>query len=71
MSNKELTPRELNVLRSYGNGLSKRQTAKSLSISTQDVFDDVLSIVRKLGVGTRMAAMPAAVAEARRRGLIS
>ncbi len=70
MSNKTLTERELKVLRSYGQGLSKRQTAKSLGISTQDVFDDALSIVRKLGVGTRLADMPKAVAEGRSLGLI-
>jgi len=61
-----LTPREYDVLRLLDEGLSNREIAVRLSISPRTVPHHTGSLYEKLGVNSRTAA----IAEARRRGLL-
>ncbi|GAA1480841.1 response regulator transcription factor [Gordonia sinesedis] len=61
-----LTPREIDVLRRVATGRSNRETAKDLHLSEMTVKSHLVHVFTKLGVRSRTAA----VAEARRRGLI-
>ncbi|MGH2532672.1 MAG: ATP-binding protein [Thermomicrobiales bacterium] len=61
-----LTPRELEVLRLVADGRSDREIAQVLSISSRTAGNHVASVLDKLGVGSRAAA----VALALRHGLI-
>ena len=61
-----LTPRQLDVLSQVAAGLSNRDTARALGLSESTVRTHLRAVHRKWGVPTRTAA----VAEARRRGLI-
>ncbi len=63
---RELTERELDVLRQLGSELSTRQMAENLYVAPSTVRTQVKSIYRKLGVSSRGAA----VEEAHARGLI-
>jgi two-component system nitrate/nitrite response regulator NarL len=62
-----LTDRELQILRLIAGGLQGQQIAEQLFISASTVKTHVKSVLEKLGVHDRAAA----VAEAMRRGLIS
>lgn len=62
----ELTPREVEVLRLLGRGLSNRQLAAELFVSEKTVKTHVSSILAKLGVSDRTQAALWAV----RRGLV-
>jgi DNA-binding CsgD family transcriptional regulator len=61
-----LTPRELDVLRLIGRGRSNREVADDLFISVRTVGNHVSNVIAKLGVRSSRAA----VAEARRRGIL-
>ncbi len=61
-----LTPREVEVLRLVADGRSDRGIAAALSISSRTAGNHVASVLDKLGVGSRAAA----VALAMRRGWI-
>jgi|694.fasta_scaffold31432_6 DNA-binding NarL/FixJ family response regulator len=52
----ELTPRELQVLRHVGYGLSNDEIARSLEISVETIKEHVQNILRKLGVQDRTQA---------------
>ena len=52
----ELTPRELQVLRHIGYGLSNEEIANSLEISVETVKEHVQNILRKMGVQDRTQA---------------
>lgn len=52
-SKEDLTPRELDVLRRLSQGLSNKQIAQTLSISTATVRSHVSSLMRKLNVENR------------------
>lgn len=52
----QLTPRELEVLKLLGHGLTNREMAEALSLSTRTVEAHLRSIYPKLGVNTRSAA---------------
>jgi len=62
----ELTPRQLEVLHALAEGRSTAQIAASAHLSQETVRNHVRRLLRALGVHSRLAA----VAEARRRGLI-
>ena len=62
----ELTPRQLEVLRALARGSSTAQIAEASSLSPETVRKHVRGVLRVLRVHSRLAA----VAEARRRGLI-
>lgn len=49
----ELTPRELDVLRCIAQGMSNKQVAQTLSVSTTTVRSHVSSMIRKLNVENR------------------
>jgi DNA-binding NarL/FixJ family response regulator len=51
-----LSPREAEVLRLVARGLSNREAAARLHISTKTVGNHVSSIYAKIGVSTRAAA---------------
>jgi DNA-binding NarL/FixJ family response regulator len=51
-----LTPRELEVLRLLSEGLTDRETAEALTLSTRTVETHVSNILRKLGVRNRAEA---------------
>jgi PAS domain S-box-containing protein len=63
----ELTPRQFEVLDALGRGCSTKQIAEGAFISQETVRNHVRSLLRALHVHSRLEA----VAEARRRGLIS
>jgi len=52
-SKEDLTPRELDVLQSIAQGLSNKQIAQTLSISTTTVRSHVSSLMRKLNMENR------------------
>ena len=52
-SKKDLTPRELDVLRYIAQGMSNKQIAEKLSISTSTVRSHVSSVIRKLNMVNR------------------
>jgi DNA-binding NarL/FixJ family response regulator len=62
----ELTVRELEILASLANGLSQKQIAQQLIISTNTVGTHIQRILNKLGVHSRTEA----VAAAYQRGLV-
>jgi len=53
---KSLSPREVEVLEHLARGLSNRQIARSLSISTSTVKNHVHKIINKLEVSDRVQA---------------
>lgn len=61
-----ITPREQEVLSLIAQGMSAKMTAAALNTSHHTVNDQIKSIYRKLGIGTRSEA----TAEAMRLGLI-
>jgi DNA-binding NarL/FixJ family response regulator len=61
-----ITPRELQVLRHIGYGLSNEEIARSLGISVETVKEHVQNLLRKLKVHDRTAAAVLAV----RAGLV-
>lgn len=63
---KDLTPRELEVLRLIAQGLSAPQVAKRLYVESSTVKSHLQNLYEKLGVSERAAA----VAEGMRRGLL-
>lgn len=65
-SDLNLTPRELQVLRHIGLGLSNKEIASSLSISVETVKEHVQNILRKVGANDRTDAAVRAV----RMGLV-
>ncbi len=52
----DLTPRELQVLRHIGYGLSNEEIARSMKISIETVKEHVQNILRKMGVKDRTQA---------------
>ena len=52
----DLTPRELQVLRHVGYGLSNDEIARSLEISVETIKEHVQNILRKMGVQDRTQA---------------
>ena len=52
----DLTPRELQVLRHVGYGLSNDEIARSMEISVETVKEHVQNILRKMGVQDRTQA---------------
>ena len=48
-----LTPRELDVLKCIAEGMSNKQVAQMLSVSTTTVRSHVSSMIRKLNVENR------------------
>jgi DNA-binding NarL/FixJ family response regulator len=64
---RELTPRELEVLRVLADGLTNRQIAQRLVLSEHTVHRHVTNILRKLGLPSRTAA----VAHALQAGLLA
>nr|WP_243752036.1 LuxR C-terminal-related transcriptional regulator [Leucobacter weissii] len=66
MSGEALTARELDLLRELAGGSSREGIAKSRFISVNTLKAHLRSIYRKLGVGSRAAA----VLEAERRGIL-
>ena len=56
-----LTPREVQVMRHVGLGLSNKEIAKSLSISVETVKEHVQNILRKVGANDRTDAAVRAV----------
>ncbi|NNE00388.1 MAG: response regulator transcription factor [Pirellulaceae bacterium] len=56
-----LTPREIQVMRHVGLGLSNKEIASSLSISVETVKEHVQNILRKLGANDRTDAAVRAV----------
>ena len=52
----DLTPRELQVLRHVGYGLSNDEIARSMGISVETVKEHVQNILRKMGVQDRTQA---------------
>jgi DNA-binding NarL/FixJ family response regulator len=52
----DLTPRELQVLRHVGYGLSNDEIARSLSVSIETIKEHVQNILRKMGVQDRTQA---------------
>jgi DNA-binding NarL/FixJ family response regulator len=63
----DLTKRELEVLRLLSDGLSQKEIAASLVISSKTVAAHIQHILAKLGVHSRAQA----VAQAYRRGLLN
>ena len=63
----DLTRRELEVLRLLSDGLSQKEIARSLVISSKTVAAHIQHILGKLGVHSRTQA----VAHAYRRGLLN
>jgi DNA-binding CsgD family transcriptional regulator len=61
-----LTPRQFEVVRALARGASTAQLAEEFNLSRETVRNHVRGILRALRVHSRLAA----VAEARRRGLI-
>jgi DNA-binding CsgD family transcriptional regulator len=61
-----LTPRQLEVLHALARGCSTEQIAEASNLSRETVRNHVRAILRALHVHSRLAA----VAEARRRGLV-
>ena len=62
----QLTPREMEVLKALGRGLSNKEIAQSLYISVDTERKHMLSILSKLGVRSRLQALVFAV----RHGLV-
>ena len=62
----ELTPRQREVLHSLAHGCSTAQIAETLGLAREDVRNHVRGLLRALGVKSRLAA----IAEAKRLGLI-
>jgi DNA-binding CsgD family transcriptional regulator len=62
----ELTPRQREVLRSLAHGSSTAQIAETLGVARETVRNHVRGLLRALRVNSRLAA----IAEARRLGLI-
>jgi DNA-binding CsgD family transcriptional regulator len=62
----ELTPRQREVLRSLARGCSTAQIAETLGVARETVRNHVRGLLRALRVNSRLAA----IAEARRLGLI-
>lgn len=58
-----LTPREVEILRLVADGLRDREIAASLFLSRHTVANHVRSILAKLGVQTRAAAIMLALRE--------
>jgi DNA-binding CsgD family transcriptional regulator len=58
-----LTPREIDVLRHLVRGMSDKEIARELFISSRTVGNHVVSILRKLNVESRTAAAATAVRE--------
>jgi DNA-binding NarL/FixJ family response regulator len=56
-----LTPREIQVMRHIGLGLSNKEIAKSLTISVETVKEHVQNILRKVGASDRTDAAVRAV----------
>jgi DNA-binding NarL/FixJ family response regulator len=52
----DLTPRELQVLRHIGYGLSNEEIARSMGISVETIKEHVQNILRKMGVQDRTQA---------------
>lgn len=52
----EFTPREFQVLRHIGYGLSNDEIARSMGISVETIKEHVQNILRKLGVKDRTQA---------------
>ena len=52
----DLTPRELQVLRHVGYGLSNEEIARSMGISVETIKEHVQNILRKMGVQDRTQA---------------
>ena len=52
----DLTPRELQVLRHVGYGLSNHEIARSMGISVETIKEHVQNILRKMGVQDRTQA---------------
>ncbi len=52
-----LTPRELEVLRLLGHGLTMKQVASRLGLSPRTVESHIAKLYRKLGVRTRVQAV--------------
>ena len=65
-TNTQLTQRELDVLRSLGEGQTKREIASALFLSFNTIHSHTRTIYRKLGVSSR----PEALEVARLRGLL-
>lgn len=61
-----LTPREVDVLRQIGEGLTNQEAGAELGVSEATVARHLANVDRKLDVATRGAA----VARARRAGLL-
>jgi two-component system, NarL family, nitrate/nitrite response regulator NarL len=61
-----LTPREVDILRAVGDGLSNKEVARRLGISAHTVKFHLEAIFEKLGAGSRAEA----VAKGLRRGVI-
>ena len=61
-----LTPREIEIVAKVATGRSNRQIARELMLSEMTVKSHLVHVFTKLGVSSRTAA----VAEARRRGVI-
>ena len=62
----ELTPRERDVLNQLADGLSDREIAEKLFVSTETVRTHMVNILAKLGVSSRLQALVFAV----RHGLV-
>ena len=56
-----LTPREMEVLKALGRGLSNKEIAQSLYISVDTERNHMMSILSKLGVSSRLQALVFAV----------
>ena len=52
----DLTPRELQVLRHVGYGLSNDEITRSMGISVETIKEHVQNILRKMGVQDRTQA---------------
>jgi DNA-binding CsgD family transcriptional regulator len=61
-----LTPRQLDVLRALGAGMTTRQMADQLGLSTETVRNHVRAVLGELGAGSRLEA----VLVAYRRGML-
>jgi DNA-binding NarL/FixJ family response regulator len=61
-----LTPREREILAALGDGLSDREIAERLSISTETVRTHFVNILGKLGLNSRLQALVFAV----RKGIV-
>jgi DNA-binding NarL/FixJ family response regulator len=62
-----LTPRERDVLHALGAGLGDREIAQHLSVATETIHTHMTSVMRKLGVKSRMQALIVAI----KRGIVT